>query len=171
MAGDDRGGTGRRARLDAAKRVAHTDQEPAGGRVVDRVRRRPRPQRHQAGRAQEPAQGTRADIDHAGGYHHQHRTVPPAAAHRAAHDGSAPAPEPHRRPSAAVQVVRHAHLHQRVLVRHPRVAARVQDQEDQHIQKLRDTPHHRHEAADAHAHRYVEPPPPTQPRFGRFRDF
>lgn len=145
------GGAG--ARVDAQERVAHTDQQPAGGRVADAVRPRPRPERHQAGRDQEPAQGTGAGVHHAGGHDYQHGTVPPAAAHRAADHGPPTAPEPHGRPGAAVQVVRHAHLHQGVLGRHTRAAAQLQNEEDQHIQELRDPPHHRHEAADAHAHR------------------
>lgn len=152
-----RGRVGRRrrdrARLDAQERVADTDQQPAGGRVAHGVR--PGPQFHQAGRAEEPSQGTGADVHHAGDHHHQHGTVQAATAHRAADHGAPPAPEPHGRPRVAVQVVRHAHLHQRVLVGHTRAAADLQDQEDEHIQKLRHPSHHRHETVDAHAHRSV----------------
>lgn len=147
------GSSGRRARVDAQERVAHTDQQPAGGHVADAVRPRPRPERHQTGRAEESAKGTGTDIHHAGGHDHQHGAVSTAAAHRAADHGAPAAPEPHGRPGAAIQVVRHAHLHQGVLGRHTRVAAQLQDQKDQHIQKLRDPSYHRHEAADAHAHR------------------
>jgi len=144
------------ARLDAQERVANTDQQPAGGRVfADGVWPGPGPEFHQAGCAEESSEGTGADVDHAGGDHHQHGAVQTAAAHRSQDHGSPPASEPHRRPCAAVQVVRHAHLHQRVLVGHTRAAAELQDQEDQHIQKLRHPSHHRHETVDAHAHRSV----------------
>lgn len=144
---------GGRAWVDAQERVAHTDQQPAGGRGTDAVRHRPRPERHQAGRAQEPAEGTGADIHDTGGHDHQHGAVPAAAAHRAADHGPPAAPEPHGRPGAAVQVVRHARLHQGILGRHTRAAAHLQVAQEQHIQDLRDPSHHRHEAADAHAHR------------------
>lgn len=104
----------RRIWLDAQERVAHTDQQPARRRVlvVAGAKPRSRPERHQAGRAKEPAEGTgRGVVHHAGGHHHQHGAVPPPTAHRAADHGPPPAPEPHRRPGSAVQVVRHAHLH------------------------------------------------------------
>jgi len=152
--------TGRRgrlhARLDAQERVANTDQQPAGGRVfADGVRPEPGPEFHQAGRTEESSEGTGADVDNAGGDYHQHGAVQTAAAHRSQDHGPPPAPEPHRRSGAALQVVRHAHLHQRVLVGHTRAAAKLQNQEDQHIQKLRHPSHHRHETVDAHTHRSV----------------
>jgi len=121
------------ARLDTAERVAYTDKQPAGGRVADGVRPWPGPELHQAGRAQESAQGTGAVVHHAGGDHHQHGAFSPAAAHRAADHGAPPAPEPDGRPGAAVQVVRHAYLHQSVHVGHKWVAAELQVKEDQHI--------------------------------------
>lgn len=144
-------------RLDAQERIPHTDQQQAGGRVANGVRPGPGPEFHQAGRVEEPAEGTGADIHHTGDDHHQHGTVPAAAAHRAPDHGPPAAPEPHGRARAAVQVVRHAHLHQRVLVGHTRAPAELQDPENEHIQKLRHPPHHRHETVDAHAHRSVNP--------------
>lgn len=149
-------GHGHGARLDAQKRVEDPDQQPASRRVADGVRARPGPELHQTGRTEEPAEGTGRDVHHAGGHHHQHGAVPPAAAHRAPDTGPPAAPEPHGRPGAAVQVVRHARLHQRTVVGHSRTAAQLQDQENEHIQKLRHPAHHRHETTDAHAHRSVK---------------
>jgi len=111
-----------RPQLDTPERFAHSDQQPTGGRVTDGIRPRPGPELHQAGRAQESAKGTGAVVHHAGGDHHQHGAVPPAA-HRSADYGSPAAPEPDGGPGASVQVVRHANLHQSVHVSHKRVAA------------------------------------------------
>lgn len=164
----DRGGRGRGCtRLDAQERVEHTDQQPAAGCVADGVRRGrraagARPELHQAGHAAEQAEEAGRDRDHdrehhhrggvhhAGVHDHQHGEVPPAAARR---QQPPAAPEPHRRPGAAVQVVRHARLHQRVYRGHKGAAAQLQDAQAEHIQKLRHPSHHRHETADALAHR------------------
>lgn len=148
---------GGRVRLDAQERVAHTNQQSAGEHgAVHGVRYRPGPEFHQAGRTQEPAQGTRADIHHASGHNDQHRAVPPAAAHRTPdHGPPVTPPEPHRGPGIAVQVIRHAHLHQGVLVRHILAATKLQTAQDKHFQTLRDTSHYRHETTDAHAYRSV----------------
>jgi len=94
-----------RARLDTTERVTYTDQQPASGRITDGIRSWPGPELHQVGSAQESAQGTGAVVHHAGGDHHQHGAVPPAAAHCATDHGPPAAPELDGRPGAAVQVV------------------------------------------------------------------
>jgi len=107
-----------RPQLDTSERFAYTNQQPTSGRVTDGIRSWSGPELHQAGRAQESAKGTGAVVHHAGGDHHQHGAVPPAAAHRPTDHGTPAAPEPDGRPGAAVQVVRHANLHQSVHVGH-----------------------------------------------------
>jgi len=116
--------------LDTPERVTYTDQQPASGLVTDGIRSWPGPELHQVGSAQESAKGTGAIVHHAGGDHHQHGTVPQAAAHSAEDHGPPAAPEPDCRPGAALQVVRHANLHQGVHVSHKWVATQLQDKED-----------------------------------------